>query len=233
MGYYREPDGRIGAAQLVTIPKAKDFVRRLNGLINAQTLEGNINGSDPLARTQKRMRAAAKADHQWITLEGHTIRFTMPVHPGEWARGKGEFLRDVAGELTNLPGGKEGEEIKNRVKFSITALSAAPVSYLDEGDQVTFIVGQPKRPSTLRLQIRDEYEPSLEKVVIENAKVDLDDALAKALLLLLATKASWFNWTICRFSCTYCRADVAAFLSACKAPPCAYSSQSRAGSHAC
>jgi hypothetical protein len=40
VGHYRECDGRIGALQLVTIPRAKEFVSRLNAL-NRNTLYHN------------------------------------------------------------------------------------------------------------------------------------------------------------------------------------------------
>lgn len=178
VGYYREPDGRMGAAQLVTIPKARAFVRKLNGLISREILEGEINKDDPMARTQERMHAAAKNRHQWLTLDGHSIRFTLPVHPDEWLRARGKFLADRVKEIV-----KAGEEaVDDEMIAIIQALSSMPVSYIESADQVTFVLGRAKTPSTLRMKIRDEYEPSLEKVVVETVKVDLDKALAEMLL---------------------------------------------------
>jgi len=178
VGYYREPDGRIGAAQLVTITEAKAFVRKLNGLISREILEEEINKDDPMARTQERMHAAARNRHQWLTLDGHSIRCTLPVHPDEWLRARGKFLADRVKDIV-----KAGEEaVDDEMIAIIPALSSVPVSYIESADQVTFVLGRAKTPSTLRMKIRDEYEPSLEKVVVETVKVDLDKALAEMLL---------------------------------------------------
>lgn len=182
VGYYREPDGRLGAVQLVTIPKAKDFLRRLNGLINKQLLQDTVSPSDPMARTIKRIQAAAKEGHQWITLDGHAIRVVIPVHPDEWARQKGEFLDSVARSVAKALGEKAKEEDKNMFRCGLALLTSAPLSYIDQGDRVEFVLGRSKKPSTVRLDIRNEYETSLEKVVADSVKVDLDKTLAEALL---------------------------------------------------
>jgi hypothetical protein len=68
------------------------------------------------------------------------------------------------------------------IKAGVQMLSSVPVSYIESADRVTFVLGRAKTPSTLRMKIRDEYEPSLEKVVVETVKVDLDKALAEMLL---------------------------------------------------
>jgi hypothetical protein len=178
VGYYREPDGRMGAAQLVTITEARAFVRKLNGLISREILEEEINKDDPMARTEERIRAAAKNRHQWLTLDGHSIRCTLPVHTDEWLRARGKFLADRVKEIV-----KAGEEaVDDEMIAIIQALSSMSVSYIESADQVTFVLGRAKTPSTLRMKIRDEYEPSLEKVVVETVKVDLDKALAEMLL---------------------------------------------------
>jgi len=186
VGYYREPNGRIGAAQLVTIPKAKQFVRNLNDLINKEVgkeiREEMVHPDDPLARTFKRMRAAAGKDHQWVQLEGHAIRLTLPVHADEWAVAKGKFLQDAARELAKAFGEKGSKEARNSANMVLKALASVPVSYIDKGDRVTFVVGRREVPCTVRLDIREEYEPSLEKVVRGTVKVDLDKAAAAALL---------------------------------------------------
>lgn len=177
-GYYREPDGRMGAAQLVTITEAKAFIRKLNGLISRQGLEDETKKDDVMTRTQERMHAAAKDNYQWFTIEGHALRVTLPVHPDEWLRAKGRFLEDLVKEIV-----KAGEEAVDDEKIAIIqALSSVPVSYIESADRVTFVLGLPKTPSTLRMKLEDEYEPSLEKVVVETVKVDLDKALAEMLL---------------------------------------------------
>jgi len=182
VGYYREPDGRIGALQLVTIPNAKAFVRQLNTLISRSILEDKIRPDEPLMRTRQKMQAVAKGDYPWVTLDGHAIRLSVPVHPQEWARAKAAFLGGAAEGVVRLLGEKGTDQDRKNFVFALRALGAAPVSFIDEGDRVEFVLGRVDAPSTFRLQIRDEYEPSLEKVVAEAVKVDLDKALAAALL---------------------------------------------------
>ena len=182
VGYYREPNGRIGAAQLVTIPKAKEFVRKLNGLISTGILTEEVDLNDPLGHTQQRIHAAAKNGHQWIALEGHAIRIAIPVHPGEWAKAKAEFLNDTAEYVADALGDDGSDEERNNISAVILALSSAPVSYIDEGDRVEFVLGGPRKPSNVRLIIRGEYEPSLEKVVVDSVKIDLDKTRAETLL---------------------------------------------------
>jgi len=172
VGYYREPDGRLGAAQLVTIPKAKAFIRKINALFSRQILEDETNEEDVMTRILgHQLRAAAKKGHQWLTLDGHALRFTLPVHPDEWLRAKGMFLEQAV----------EDQNTRD-IKGLIQAISSVPVSYIESSDRVTFVLGRPNMPSTLRMKLQDEYEPSLENVVVETVKVDLDKALAEILL---------------------------------------------------
>jgi len=182
IGYYREPNGRIGAAQLVTIPKARQFVRQLNEMINLEVAEETVPPDEPLARTHRRMQAAAKKGHQWLQLDGHAIRLQMPVHPEEWAVVKGEFLQELARSIVVAAGENNDKDPQNLVNMVLKALASVPVSYLDEGDRVTFVVGRPKVPSTVRLDVRGEYETSLEEVVRDTVKIDLDQAAAAVLL---------------------------------------------------
>ncbi len=182
IGYYREPDGRIGAAQMVIVPEAKQFVRELNGLINAHIAAGVDLSAGSLPRTMKRFRKAAKEGHQWVTLEGHAIHIRLPVDPREWAGLKAEFLKNAFQHGAKSFGPDATESEKKALAAGIRILSSAPFSYIDRGDEVEFVLGSSKRPTTLRVRIRDEYEPSLEKVTIDTVKVDLDEVLAERLL---------------------------------------------------
>lgn len=181
VGYYREPDGRIGAAQLVTIPNVKAFVSEVNSLISRQLLAEDVNESSLTARTQKRMRIAAKDGHQWFSIEGHAIRFTLPVHPHEWLRAKGKFFDFLLEEAIKAREAAGKDETVD-IKVLMQAVSSVPVSYIESDDRVTFVLGRPKIPCTWRLKIENEYEPSLEKVVVETVEADLDRALANVLL---------------------------------------------------
>lgn len=179
IGYYREPDGRIGAAQLVSIPNLNDFLRRLNTTISVGITAAEADDKDAeMPRTSQRMRAVAEDGHQWVTLDGHAILFKIPVHPDEWARYKGKFLRDLFDAVVEAL----GDDGVYADRIIMQGLSSVPVSYVDQGDWVTFVLGQRDAPGTLRLAVRDEYEASLEQVVIGEAKVDLDKSLAEKVL---------------------------------------------------
>lgn len=182
VGYYREPNGHIGAAQLVTIPKAKRFIRKLNKLLSAAILEEKLDPESPMNRTPLRMQAAAKAGHRWLRLDGQAIRFSMPVHPDEWRRMKGEFFRELGREIANWLRHKGNKDQRDVFRLWSGLLASAPLSYIDKGDRVEFVLGLKETPTTLRARIHDEYEPSLEKVVIDNVKLNLDQRLADKLL---------------------------------------------------
>jgi hypothetical protein len=182
IGRYRAPDGRIGAVQRLTIPAAKDFVRRANELISRSILESETDPHAPLPCTEERIRAAAKAGHAWIALDGQSLRVTLPVEPEEWSRAKAEFLKNVTMHVAEAFGEKGTEEQKRAFLCAIRCLAAAPVSYLDEGNRVQFVIGRRDAPATVRLELRDKYEPSLEKAVEAAVPTDFDKAAAQSLL---------------------------------------------------
>jgi hypothetical protein len=188
IGYYREPDGKMGAAQRITIPRAKSFVKKVNELINTGIVEelqkGRSQKDQPkpssMPRTLERIEAAAKSGHQWVTLDGQAVRVVVPVHPGEWNRAKGETIADAAKAIA---GGdekfqKSAEEFMNL--FRVCAFT--PLGYLDRGDEIEVVIGRAKTTSTLRAEIRDGHKPNLENAIVETVKTDLDEQLAAALL---------------------------------------------------
>ncbi len=182
IGFYREPDGRMGAAQLVRIRKVSEFVDELNRLFSTAMAKEEIDADREGARTLQRMKEAAVAGHQWVRLDGQAIRLQSPVHPGEWARFKGQSLQGFVETVLGALGTGGDQTKKTQLRLFMFVLGSAPVSYIDEGDRVEFILGQRAKPSTFRLPIRDEYEPSLEPVVKDTVQTDLDEVLAKALL---------------------------------------------------
>ncbi len=182
LGFYREPDGRIGAAQLVTIPKAKDFFRKLNDLVNREILDSPVSPGGPTFRTEKRIHAAAAKGHQWSQLDGHAIRVTVPVHADEWARVKGEFFKELVKEIVKAFGDEGRDADSHFLRQLFQAVASVPVSYIEEDDQVTFVAGRRNTPTTVRVHIRQKYEASLEKVLVDAVGVDLDETRTKALL---------------------------------------------------
>ena len=181
LGHYREPDGRIGAAQLVSIPQATEFVAQLNDLISHALLSKPRRPTE-LPRTMERIRDAAGAGHEWIALRGHSIRATLPVHPGEWSQAKASVLREMFDEAIKQHLREPRTSSASLAKSLTLMLGSAPISYIDEGDRVTFVLGRPDQPTTLRAFLRDGYQPNLEEVVTVAVPQDLDEALARVLL---------------------------------------------------
>ncbi|MBN2490196.1 MAG: hypothetical protein JXQ29_05050 [Planctomycetes bacterium] len=190
LGHYREPAGRIGGVQRVTLPGVTAFLRDVNALLSRALVEVEGKAFDDEARQQaprtiERVLAAAKQGWQWIALDGHAIRVSFPVHPGEWAALRARVVDDMIRDV--MKSGKSGKydddsENSREIGYFVQALASAPISYLDEGERVTFVLGRRDRPVTWRIRLREEYEPSLEPVVIEHVKTDLDRELAAALL---------------------------------------------------
>jgi hypothetical protein len=179
IGHYREPDGRIGALQRITVPRASDFVRKANELINRSILEQSGEGTNPVDR---RVRKAAETRHAWFRLDGNAIRVAVPVPPDQWAMLKAEALRQAGQWAAKMLDDKTDAKERRNFPAAVQALTAAPLSYLEDGDRVEIVLGRKKTPSTLRFSSRDEYEPSLEKVTAETVRLDLDRAIADALL---------------------------------------------------
>jgi hypothetical protein len=182
VGYYREPDGRVGAVQRITVPRASEFVAKANSLISRQILESPPAGDATVARTVQRIVAAARQGHAWIRLDGQSIRIDVSVDPDEWAACKAQFLHNAAKYAAQALGPKATAEEKAAYLWNLQGLTSAPVSYVEKDDGVEFALGRAKTPSTWRYQIRSEYEPSLEKVVAETVKTNVDETAAGALL---------------------------------------------------
>ena len=181
VGWYVEPDGRVGAAQRVTIPNARRFVERLNGLVNQQLLTierpSDARPDDSLGR----IVAAAKADRQWLTLEGHRFRVEVPVDPAEWPGLRAAGVRESSAWIARLYDQADPNQAQ-RGRMLVTWLATTPWSYADEEDHVVFTLGHRGRTSTLRLPLREEYKAGMEEVVARAVKTNLDDVLAGMLL---------------------------------------------------
>jgi hypothetical protein len=181
VGYYREPDGRVGAVQRITVPRASEFLAKANSLISRQILEASPVSDGTKTRTVERIRAAARQGHAWIRLDGQSIRIDVPVHPDEWAGFKVQRLHEAAEYVAKALGPKATAEEKKSYLWSLQGLTSVPISYREKDDRVEFILGRAKTPSTWRFQIRSDYEPSLEKVVAQSVKTDVDQTAADAL----------------------------------------------------
>jgi hypothetical protein len=179
IGFYREPDGRLGAAQRITIPAATKFFARLNWFVGGLRLDGV---KSVMPRTAGRMQAATKAGHIWIALDGNAIRIVLPVDPEEWSRAKAEFLHAIAKDISGILEGKQGDDERRGVLNLVRLLSSGPISYIDEGERVEFRIGLRDKPVTLRCDIRGKYDAGLEDVLKKSVPGDFDAEAAESLL---------------------------------------------------
>lgn len=181
LGHYRDPKGRIGAAQLVQVSHAKDFIRKANAALNEGIL--GSQGDGPWHFTAERMRAGAKEGRQWLSLEGHSIRFSFLSHPGEWATNKAKFVRvlmDGYGEAVEKQ--LAMAEDRYQPEYLVQLLSLSPLSLTESQEEVVLRLGNPKQSSTYRFFLRSQYSKTLEETVVTEVPVNLDHELAERLL---------------------------------------------------
>jgi hypothetical protein len=181
IGRYRDSDGHIGAAQLVVISDAGKLVAKINAAVSESILTSDDEPGSVTARTLQLCKAAAKANHQWLKLDGHSLSMTFPVNGREWAAAKATFFLGLIDKLSDTAK-KDNVEDRASVRRNLLSLASAVVSYDESGGQVRFRLGDPAAPSTVRVQLRNEYEPSLEPVVIKEVPAELDPAMADFLL---------------------------------------------------
>lgn len=167
LGHYRDFENRIGAAQLVTISSAQQFIERINRAIDEALLH-ELEDSAEWPRSFERLRVAAAAGTRWVQLEGHSLVIRFPVHPREWAYGKFEILDNVIGASFRDKDPKSSHRL-------FQSLAAAPLSYQEEAGWVTIRLGEKSRPHTYRFSLREDYEPSLEEVITTYVPTNLDE----------------------------------------------------------
>ena len=186
VGHYREPNGRVGAAQMVTIKGFKDFLEQCNQVVNiflnAVDHDKEIESAKQTGgmwRSLRKIFVAAKAEHSWVKARGHSLRITVPVDRDEWAEVKGDGLVAAIREIAKEPA-TPNEQAENEMLWR--SLAGMPLSYTEAGDTVTLTLGDPLTPRTIHVHIRDKYNDKLESVVSKHVPTDLDAALRQALL---------------------------------------------------
>lgn len=180
IGHYRDTRGRIGAAQLVTISKAGELIKKFNGAINQSSVSFDL---PDMPRTTQLCKDAAAKDHQWLTLDGQALRFSFPIHPGEWRVAKAKGLWNA---FTELQVGSKTEagrtELIEVMRKAVSFLATSAISYEETDGMVLIRLGNRGATNTYRVPLHEEYEPSLEPVVVQNVPLDLDDAIARFVL---------------------------------------------------
>ncbi|MHC5065121.1 MAG: hypothetical protein ACYTG5_14235 [Planctomycetota bacterium] len=167
---------------MITIEKVSEFVGDLNLLINQMVLaDKNEAEITDMPRTWQLFRAVAMQSHKWISLDGQAIRFTMPIDSDELIQAKKQGLKEIFKDLIREHAREESDGIQLD-KMLTSLLSSAPISYLEEEDALTLQLGTRRGAHTLRLDLRENYEPSLEEVVMKAVRSDLDARLAGVLI---------------------------------------------------
>jgi len=179
-GHYVDPTGRIGALQVITVPKVSRFVKKLNELVCAAAIAGKL-ADKGMPKTSELQKEEARNRHEWIRLDGHAIHVRIPIHPDEASKAKSDFLLG----LVSRAFAKEGPEHKALVRRVVKQIAAAPVSVILEEELLTLVFGYKTRTCTIRLTCRDDYNPKLEDVVKESVTTDLDREFAAALVAQL------------------------------------------------
>jgi hypothetical protein len=154
-------DDRLGAAQVLTIKDARQFVDRVNELISegvAEDLERALK--DPKTPKEdleslRLIRKAAKERFAWVRLEPGRLRVTVPGTPAFFARARSDVIRGASGfaELSQLltgpvpPGGRPAdheERVRHKVaevnRF-IEAAGQTPWGLEQGPDRLTFSLG--------------------------------------------------------------------------------------------
>ncbi len=187
LGHHRDPQARIGGSQLVTIRQAKAFIKSANAALSAIYIEQNReaeNAPIEFVRTMPLVMAAAKNDHQWLALDGHALRFEMPIHPREWAALKAMGLKETFANIQRmttlaLPNREREEGNLMRV---IQLLSASAITFSDVDGMLSIRLGNTKKTSTLRIDHGKPYLPNLEAAVTKASPGDFDEAMLKVMV---------------------------------------------------
>lgn len=178
VGRYRNPKGEIGFLQHVTITHATRFFESINTAICKALIEESANTDfdstdQDMPETAKKWLTAAKNNHQWLRINGHSIEFTAPVHSREYSVLKVGYIKSLISLI-------DDDKIEG-VSIILNAICLAPISYEETLNKVTFRIGDSDNPTTVRLLARDEveYTDNLEEQINNMKFEELSDLLIK------------------------------------------------------
>jgi hypothetical protein len=173
IGHYRDPEGRIGAAQAVTFRNASVMFRKINALLNRAIREEEPEKE--IARTVAKMVEGAGKGEQWIRLDGHSIVMEVPVHLPEWHVLKAKLAREIMKE-------PEMDDEEDTPHFLVQLLATTPFTVIETPETLSFRLGAKKTPSVFRYRIRESEKTGLDAVVVNAVPRDLDVGIAANLL---------------------------------------------------
>ncbi len=179
LGWYRDPQERIGGAQLVTVRNAKTFIAKANAAISAGILQMPAGEPEEIRRSVALIRKAAKDGHTWLSLDGYSLKVSLPVHRTEWARVKAKGMKQALEHLFAISSQPpENADGSRRVYDPIVrGLTCLPINYSETDGGISLTLGDSKAPSTIRLENLKDYKPNLEKAVQEKVQHNLDDVM--------------------------------------------------------
>jgi hypothetical protein len=167
LGHTTDFQGHVGAAQLVVIDRAGEFLRLVNRSIDAFLVSTQDREDDDFrastARSYQLLLEEARRGGRWLSLEGNRFVGSFPVHRHEWARCKAERLADLL----------------ESADTDLSGLSGVAVQYTESDGRVELRVGEVDRPLVLRQRTEHAYEPSLEPIVREVLETDFDAQLER------------------------------------------------------
>jgi hypothetical protein len=170
VGRYRDMDDRSGWLQILRIERPGEFFEVLNRCANASLVrcaatDGLLDDTEKYPATAERFRKAAEEGWEWVRLEGHAFSFRFPVDEREWMMLKREGLRELCGQLLGDLGKRMGTGEENSVTdrhlkslAPVTSMLSTPFSLCESGGTVTFTLGDPAKPNTLRFMHGDAAE---------------------------------------------------------------------------
>jgi hypothetical protein len=158
LGTYRDVDGRIGAVQGIEVSPASELVDMID-----RTIRGEDEGEGEDVPPTPDPKSTATDQHAWFRLEGHSLVLHCRVDDVTANKQEQQALAEWQEQARNAP-------------------QPAPLSIVQEGDWLTMTVGRKDTPSTVRITLRPEYEPSLEAVLEKSVPERIDEKLSPILL---------------------------------------------------
>lgn len=187
LGHYASPRGRIGAVQRVQVRSVSTYLRTLNAAIDESVLEaadggdGYLDVGHRMPLTRRRMEDAARGGHEWLRLENGALHLRVPMNRREYAATRVDLVCELFEDALSDEVRDREEALRENVWLVQEVLGQLSVAH--SAGITTFTLGNPDAADTVRVPLRQKYEPSLEPVVREHAPRDLDAIVARSLLL--------------------------------------------------
>ncbi len=131
--FFMDKDERLSCYQAITITNASKIIGLFNEAASQGIIEQTDDAKDVLKELDKKsidlFTAAAKENHQWLQLEGQSIRFSFPISDETFMKAKAELLE----KLKSCPA--------KDYKTIIALFALNDISFTRNGNFITFILG--------------------------------------------------------------------------------------------